>query len=118
MTNPSALAKMTDRFLNRSTNPKRSALMKFSTPRPKLSARQLELWLNYFQNPSAPTSSNPPVSDQQKDGHHPQLLEEFKNYYMSNQVEITDHDTIIYILRTYSGMSVRSEYRLAAWLNV
>ncbi|TGO15552.1 hypothetical protein BTUL_0039g00700 [Botrytis tulipae] len=111
-TSPSASEEMTERSSNRTTDRERSALVKLPTSTPEFSARELGLWKDYFENPSAPRLCTSQTSIQQKDKRPSELLETFKNYYTSNQIEITDHDTILYITRTYSGMSVRSEYNI------
>ncbi|TGO87287.1 hypothetical protein BPOR_0236g00100 [Botrytis porri] len=92
-------------------NPERSALVKPPTSTPKLSAKEPGLWINYFRDPSAPRLCPPPTSVTKEDAEHFNLLQTIKNYYMSHQVEITDNDTIIHVLHTYSEVLVRSEYR-------
>ncbi|TGO49295.1 hypothetical protein BCON_0214g00110 [Botryotinia convoluta] len=109
---------MTNRYSIRVTNPERSALVKFPTSTPKLSAREPGLWKDYFQDPSAARLCTPSSRLKQKDVQNSQLLEGFKNYYISNQVEITDHDTILYVVRTDSGMSVKSEYHIVECLRL
>ncbi|TGO25089.1 hypothetical protein BPAE_0088g00420 [Botrytis paeoniae] len=109
---------MTKRSSNRNTKPERPALAKPPTSNPKLSAKELGLWKYYFQDPSAPRLYTPPTSTTKEYVQHLELLENFKNYYISNQVEITEYDTIIYVLRTYSGMSVRSEYNIVDCLRL
>ncbi|KAF7918935.1 hypothetical protein BELL_0615g00090 [Botrytis elliptica] len=103
---------MSKRSSNRTTKPERSALVKLPASTPNLSLRELGLWKDYFVEISAPRVCTLPISIKQKDERPSKLLENFKNYYISNQVQITEHDTTIYVLRTYSGISVRSEYRI------
>ncbi|KAM0165335.1 hypothetical protein ACHAPG_000003 [Botrytis cinerea] len=65
-----------------------------------------------------PRLRTPSTHLEQKTVNHSQLLEDFKNYYISNQVEITEHDTILHVIRTYHGMSVKSEYHIVECLHL
>ncbi|TGO35000.1 hypothetical protein BHYA_0174g00260 [Botrytis hyacinthi] len=103
---------------NWTTDRERSAPVKLPTSTPKLSARELGVWKDYFQDPSAPRLCSPQTSIRQKNKRPSELLENFKNYYVNNQVEITDHDTILHITRTYSGMSIRSECHIVEYLRL
>ena len=109
---------MSDRFSNRVRNPDQSAQIKLPTSTPKLSARELGLWKDYFQYPSDPRLRTPSTHLEQKTVNHSQLLEDFKNYYIRNQVEITEHDTILHVIRTHHGMSVKSEYHIVECLHL
>ncbi|TEY38148.1 hypothetical protein BOTCAL_0494g00020 [Botryotinia calthae] len=102
---------MSNRSSNRVRNPEQSAQIKLPTSTPKLSARELELWKGYFQYPSGPGFCTPSIQLEKKDIRHSQLLEYFKNYHISNQVEITEHDTILHIIRTNHGIRVFTPVR-------